>query len=123
MDKLKWSVECELDRKPINIHIELVYKGRNVNEDDLKKIVDMCVAFEKSHKDVSDLYGWGIFPEYLYQLDWAVYDLEMVCYSSISKSKHTVKQNLHLNRLVTFARKYFKMSLADTLRFLKLTQG
>ncbi|AUS01998.1 hypothetical protein NVP3058O_080 [Vibrio phage 3.058.O._10N.286.46.B8] len=113
--KEEYSKEYHDDCRPIGEYIERMYKTTDVSVDELVTITMMCEAYENSTKLV-DLYNWPWMPEYMVELDWCVYRRQ----SSITKAKKYITNIKQMNHFVTFARKYLKMSLADTLRFLKI---
>lgn len=117
--KEEYSKSCHDDRRPIGECIERIYKTIDVSVDELATITMMCEAYENSTKLV-DLYNWQFLPEYMIELDWCVVCRHTVRFSSITKAKKCITNIKHMNHFVTFARKYLKMSLADTLRFLKI---
>lgn len=104
--------------------LERAYKiPYDVDDERFADIVQLCESYEES-RSFEELFVNYYMPEYLYHLDYLVYDMNCCQVSSnyivqsSKAAKKYIRQRKHLNDFIEFARKHLKKSYSETLSFL-----
>lgn len=101
-------------------YLDRMYKLDSISSEKFAKIVMLCEAYEVNVGLAALFPYWSSNPEYLYQLNWLVYDGSRGIGMSVKRTKKYIRQQKALNSFIEYARKHLKMSYAETLRYLKI---
>lgn len=112
------------NRSNLGEYLERTYKIiYDVGDDRFADIVQLCESYEES-RTIDELFVNYYAPEYLWHLDYLVYDMNYCQVSSnyivqsSKAAKKYIRQRKHLNDFIEFARKHLKKSYSETLSFL-----
>lgn len=132
------AIELLKNRDALGAELESMYKTSEIDYDHYVKIVHLCESYEEQARPIDIVYPLfgdvfdGLIPNisqlremnpvvsYLYELEHAINHNYLVRLSSVTQAKKYIRELKHFNPFIEFARKYLKMSYADTLRFLKV---
>ena len=125
------AIKLLKNRDALGAELEAMYKTSEIDYDHYVKIVHLSESYEEQARPIDIVYPLPLLGDfmcddmqptisYLYELEHAISHNYLVRLSSVTQAKKYIRELEHFNPFIEFARKYLKMSYADTLRFLKV---